>query len=73
VEKADDREYGRAILKVEGDDPLFAALAGGIERVVWMRNGDRVLRLPQGFVELGTSESSPFAAVRHAKRPIWGL
>jgi GMP synthase (glutamine-hydrolysing) len=73
VEKADDREYGRAILKVEGDDPLFAALPGGVERVVWMSHGDRVLRLPTGFVELGTSESSPFAAVRHAERPIWGL
>jgi GMP synthase (glutamine-hydrolysing) len=73
VEKADDREYGRAILKVEGDDPLFAALPGGVERVVWMSHGDRVLRLPPGFVELGTSESSPFAAVRHAERPVWGL
>jgi GMP synthase (glutamine-hydrolysing) len=32
-----------------------------------------VLRLPPDFVVLGTSENSPFAAVRHAERPIWGL
>ena len=38
-----------------------------------MSHGDRVLRLPPDFVELGTSESSPFAAVRHAERPVWGL
>ncbi|MDH3519046.1 MAG: glutamine-hydrolyzing GMP synthase, partial [Myxococcales bacterium] len=73
VEKAEDREYGRALLKTERSDPLFADLPGGVERVVWMSHGDRVLRLPPGFVELGTSESSPFAAVRHAEKPIWGL
>jgi GMP synthase (glutamine-hydrolysing) len=74
VEKADDREYGRAILKIdEREDPLFARLEGGAERVVWMSHGDRVLRLPDGWVVLGTSESSPFCAVRDAERPIWGL
>ncbi len=73
VERAEDREYGRALLKVERDDPLFADLPGGVERVVWMSHGDRVLRLPEGYVVLAASESSPFAAVRHAKRPIWGV
>jgi GMP synthase (glutamine-hydrolysing) len=73
VEKAEDREYGRALLKLERDDPLFADLPGGVERVVWMSHGDKVLRLPSDFVVLGSSESSPFGAVRHARRPIWGL
>jgi len=73
VERAGDHEYGRALLKLEHDDELFADLEGGAERVVWMSHGDRVLRLPDGFVVLGTSESSPFAAVRHAERPIWGV
>ncbi len=73
VERSEDREYGRALLKVECDDPLLADLPGGVERVVWMSHGDRVLRLPPGFDVLGTSESSPYAAVRHRERPIWGL
>jgi GMP synthase (glutamine-hydrolysing) len=73
VEQADDREYGRALFKLEREDPLFADLPGGAERVVWMSHGDRVLRLPDGFTVLGTSEGSPFAAVRHAQRPIWGV
>ncbi len=73
VEKAEDREYGRALLKIERDDPLFANGSGRAERVVWMSHGDRVLRLPEGFVVLGRSENSPFAAVRHATRPIWGV
>ena len=74
VERSNDREYGRALLKVErGDDPLLAGLPGGAERVVWMSHGDTVLRLPPDFAVLATSESSPFAAVRHTERPIWGV
>ncbi len=73
VEKADDREYGRAQLKQERPDVLFEGLGGGGERVVWMSHGDRVLRMPPDFIALASSESSPFAAVRHATRPIWGL
>jgi len=73
VEKAEDREYGRALLKIERDDPLFADLAGGVERVVWMSHGDRVLRLPDGFETLATSDGSPFAAFRDRRRPLWGV
>jgi len=73
VEKADEREFGRALLKIEREDPLFGGARGQAERVVWMSHGDRVLRLPEGFVVLARSENSPFAAVRHATRPIWGV
>ena len=73
VEKAERREYGRALLKLEREDPLFAGPKGRAERVVWMSHGDRVLRLPPGFTVLATSEGSPFAAIRHVDRPIWGL
>jgi GMP synthase (glutamine-hydrolysing) len=73
VERAAHREYGRAQLKREREDVLLEGLPGGVERTVWMSHGDRVLRLPPGFVVLATSEGSPFAAVRHAERPIWGI
>jgi GMP synthase (glutamine-hydrolysing) len=74
VEKAEHQEYGRALLKIErDDDPLFAGLPGGAEHVVWMSHGDRVLRLPPEFQVLATSGSSPFAAVRHVERPVYGL
>ena len=73
VEPAEEREYGRALLKLAREDALFAGLPGGAERTVWMSHGDRVLRLPPGFVVLATSENSPFAAVRHQERPIFGL
>src|SRR4030042_1002125 len=38
-----------------------------------MSHGDRVVRLPRGFEVLATSENSPFAAIGHTERPIFGL
>ena len=74
VEKAEDREYGRAQLKLERrGDPLFAGLDDRSERTVWMSHGDRVLRLPEGFEVLASSDHSPFAAVRHRERPLYGV
>jgi GMP synthase (glutamine-hydrolysing) len=72
VEPGEEREYGRAQLKLSRADALFAGHAGGAERTVWMSHGDKVLRLP-GFSVLATSDNSPFAAVRHETRPIYGL
>ncbi|MCS5636750.1 MAG: glutamine-hydrolyzing GMP synthase [Myxococcota bacterium] len=73
VESADDREYGRAHLKIEREDPLLAGLALESEHVVWMSHGDRVLDLPAGFEVVASSGHSPFAAVRSCDAPIWGL
>ena len=73
MEEAGDHEYGRALLKIKGERPLFAGLEGGPERSVWMSHGDRVVRLPPGFEVLATSENSPFAAIGHTQKPIFGL
>jgi GMP synthase (glutamine-hydrolysing) len=78
VEPADDREYGRAVLKIEREDPLFnnlppAGSGGNAERVVWMSHGDSVVRLAPGFERLATSDNSPFAAMRHTERPFWAI
>jgi GMP synthase (glutamine-hydrolysing) len=73
VEAADDREYGRAHLKIERDDPILEGLSREGEHVVWMSHGDRVLSLPVGFEVVASSGHSPFAAVRNADARIWGL
>ncbi len=73
VESADDREYGRAHLYVDVDDALLGETDPSGDRVVWMSHGDRVLALPPGFEVVAHSAGSPFAAVRHAERPIWGV
>lgn len=71
VAPAGAREYGHANLRVTGDDPLFRGLPK--EMRVWMSHGDKVLELPEGFVPIAETENSPFAAVSHPKRRIWGV
>lgn len=73
VESAESREYGRAQLKIEIADPLFADAPVPSDRVVWMSHGDRVLSLPDGFETIASSDHSPFAAVRHGARRLYGL
>jgi GMP synthase (glutamine-hydrolysing) len=73
VEPADQREYGPAELSIEREDPLFDGLGERQRRTVWMSHGDKVQRLPSEFGVLATSEGSPFAAVRHRDKPIYGL
>ncbi|MBW2426858.1 MAG: glutamine-hydrolyzing GMP synthase [Deltaproteobacteria bacterium] len=73
VEAADDREYGRASLKIEREDPLFEGLAPDVDHVVWMSHGDRVLSLPDGMHVIASSGGSPFAAVRSTTGPFWGV
>ncbi len=70
------REYGRAKFAVTGrggDNGLFAGFAPNEQSQVWMSHGDHVTELPRDYVPLGGSDSSPFAALRHASKPIYGL
>ena len=72
VESAAEREYGRAELELcEPGDPLFDGVPA--RSVAWMSHGDRLARLPADFRVLATSANSPFAAVRRADAPLYGL
>ncbi len=71
VERADTREYGKAVLKVENDSKLYAELPN--EQVVWMSHGDLVTKEPEGFVVDATSESCPIAAMSDASRKFYGV
>ncbi len=65
------REYGYAEVNLRGADPLLSGLGAGLK--VWMSHGDRVERLPNGFVAIGSSGNSPFAAMANVDRKIYGL
>jgi GMP synthase (glutamine-hydrolysing) len=73
IESADDREYGRATLKIESDDPLFEGIDRDSDPTVWMSHGDRVLGLPDEMSVIASSGGSPFAAVRSETNPFWGV
>jgi len=71
VEQADKREFGKAELSVQHTEGLFAGLeTANIHHQVWMSHGDRVEVLPEEFEVSAISEHSPFAALRHKKKPF---
>jgi GMP synthase (glutamine-hydrolysing) len=74
VEKAEDREFGRAFLAIEDDCALFEGLwRKGQKHQVWMSHGDRVTALPQGFRVVGVSDHAPFAAIANDEKRIYGV
>ncbi|MGQ9498862.1 MAG: glutamine-hydrolyzing GMP synthase [Dissulfurimicrobium sp.] len=74
VEKSDHREFGPAGLFIEEYGDIFQGLAQApAAHKVWMSHGDRVEVMPEGFVSIAKSDSSPIAAMRHEKLPIFGV
>ncbi len=73
VDPSSDREYGHAIIEPipdmgRGTPPLLENLS-----TVWMSHGDRITRLPEGFVALAKSDNSPCAAMGNFERKYFGV
>ena len=73
VERSEKREYGPAELLVVHNEDLFFGLEKGGRYRVWMSHGDRVEEPAPGFFALARSENSPYAAIRHEERPLFGV
>ncbi len=74
VEASDHREFGRAQLKIEADNPLFSgAVAPGEVSQVWMSHGDKVTAVPEGFRVTATTDTSSFAAICDDTRQLYGV
>jgi GMP synthase (glutamine-hydrolysing) len=73
VTASSHREYGRAQVRLEGGSELFAGFTPGEDISVWMSHADRVDRLPPGFRTIGTSPSTPAAAVEAPERRFHGV
>ncbi len=69
VAPSTEREYGPAEVEILADNPLIPL---GSQRV-WMSHGDRIQKLPAGFVTLGQSGNSPIALMGDLKRRYFGL
>ena len=65
------REYGRAVVRIVSDSPLFSGLEE--RQTVWMNHGDSVGKPPAGFRVIGQSDSSPIAAFENRERGIYAL
>ncbi|MBW1779944.1 MAG: glutamine-hydrolyzing GMP synthase [Deltaproteobacteria bacterium] len=73
VGKSGDREYGNATIAVLDDRDLFYGFGKREERTVWMSHGDRIDRMPEGFVALAQSKNSPVAAMADVNRRLFGV
>jgi len=72
---AQRREYGRTILSILDKSDLFANLPDSI--MAWASHGDQLapasIKRGDDFVKLATTDTCPFAAVRHKRRKFFGV
>ncbi len=67
VDPSAQREYGLATL-----EPLMSSALSALS-TVWMSHGDRITRMPEGFIALAKSGNSPFAAMGDMQRKYFGV
>jgi GMP synthase (glutamine-hydrolysing) len=68
---AKKREYGRTNLSILDKTDLFANLPDSI--TAWASHGDQIGESSSDFVKLATTDTCPFAAVRHKEKPFFGV
>ncbi len=68
VDASAQREYGPADINPLVSSPLVSSLSR-----VWMSHGDRITRMPEGFVALAKSGNSPLAAMGDFNRKYFGV
>jgi len=68
VSSSQSREYGHAQIQPLISNSLVSTLS-----TVWMSHGDRITRMPDGFIALANSGNSPFAAIGDLDRKYFGV
>ena len=74
VAAGDQREFGYAQVKTI-DCELTRDIYDGQPNTldVWMSHGDKVSKLPDGFVVIGDTPSCPIAMMEHAEKQFYGI
>jgi len=65
------REYGFASLEVRNGDGLLEGIKGKSQ--VWMSHGDRVLKMPPGFIVSGITENCDTAVIENRQKQFFGV
>ncbi|WP_373895280.1 glutamine-hydrolyzing GMP synthase [Virgibacillus sp. CBA3643] len=71
VEKATNREYGKAHIDLQAEPILFKNTP--INQTVWMSHGDKVIDTPPTFHVDATSPSTPIAAMSDPEKQRYGV
>ncbi len=73
------REFGYARVRVDASSALLDDIEDDLDDAgrglldVWMSHGDRVERLPEGFVTIASTDSAPLAGMADEGRRFYGL
>ncbi|HET9913754.1 MAG TPA: glutamine-hydrolyzing GMP synthase [Anaerolineales bacterium] len=68
VDPSAQREYGHAEIEPMVSGTMLESISK-----VWMSHGDRITKLPNGFIALARSGNSPFAAMGDMQRKYFGV
>jgi GMP synthase (glutamine-hydrolysing) len=68
VDPSAQREYGYAEI-----EPILPGTMLDVLSTVWMSHGDRITRVPEGFLALARSANSPCAAMGDMQRKYFGV
>ena len=71
VEPSQIKEYGKAPLTIVRHGKLFAHLEATLQS--WMSHGDSVSTLPPGFCVVGSTTTTPVAAIADEERHFYGV
>ncbi len=73
------REFGYARVRVDASSALLDDIEDDLDEAgrglldVWMSHGDRVERLPEGFVPIASTDNAPLAGMADEGRRFYGL
>ena len=79
VVNSDKHEYGYARVRARGHSDLLREIEDHVSEEgyglldVWMSHGDRVDKLPDGFMVICTTDDAPIAGMADEKRHFYGL
>jgi GMP synthase (glutamine-hydrolysing) len=71
VEPSDKREYGKAEFKITKEHPLIKNIPQS--STVWMSHGDKVLKTPDNFEIVGSTDTTEVTAIVNDQRQIYGF
>ncbi|WP_193161096.1 glutamine-hydrolyzing GMP synthase [Microbulbifer hainanensis] len=79
VQGSNIREFGYARVKVEGESALLHDIKDHVDSDgsalldVWMSHGDKVVKMPEGFDLMASTDSCPIAGMYNAEKNFYGV
>ena len=70
VKESSQREFGKTEFKLE-DNEIFKDVPK--ESIVWMSHVDKVVKLPEGFKIIGSTDNTEIAAMADERRKLYAL